>query len=44
LSTEIFGEYDIVMSAINAATKSVFESDQGVVLIAKYLNKDRSAC
>lgn len=44
LSTEIFGEYDAVMSAINAATKTVFERDQGIVLIAKYLNKDRGDC
>ena len=42
LSTEIFGEYDQVFAAIQQATKTVFEMDNGVVLIAKYLNKDRS--
>lgn len=41
LSTEIFGDYDIVMRAIQTASKTLFEQDSPVVLIAKYLNKDR---
>lgn len=41
LSTEIFGDYDTVMQAIADTTKKSFEADSGVVLVAKYLNKDR---
>ena len=41
LRTEIFGEYETVMTAVKDATKSVFESSQAVVLVAKYLNRDR---
>ncbi|NNC55589.1 MAG: hypothetical protein HKO07_07705 [Pseudomonadales bacterium] len=41
LSTEIFGEYDVVMQAVQAATRSVFEQDGAAVLVAKYLNRDR---
>ena len=41
LSTEIFGDYETVMSAIQATTRTVFESDSGIVLAAKYLNRDR---
>lgn len=42
LSTEVFGEYDLVMAAIGAVTREIFETDSSVVLVAKYLNKDRS--
>jgi len=41
LSTEIVGEYDSVMQAINDTTKKAFSTDGSVVLVAKYLNKDR---
>lgn len=41
LSTELFGEYDDVMQAINQTTRKAFETDGGVVLVAKYLNRDR---
>lgn len=41
LSTEIFGDYEDVMAAIKSATRAVFEQDAGVVLVAKYLNRDR---
>ena len=43
LSTEIFGEYDAVMNAVQQATKTAFESSNSTVLVAKYLNKDRRA-
>ena len=43
LSTELFGEYDVVMEAVQHATKTVFEKSGSAVLIAKYLNKDRRA-
>lgn len=43
LSTEIFGEYDAVMNAVQQATKTVFASSNSTVLVAKYLNKDRRA-
>jgi uncharacterized protein YqgV (UPF0045/DUF77 family) len=41
LSTEIIGDYDTVMQAINDTTKKAFATDGSVVLVAKYLNKDR---
>jgi len=41
LSTELFGDYDVVMRAINQTTRKAFETDGGVVLVAKYLNRDR---
>ena len=42
LSTEVFGDYDTVMGAVNETTKALFELDDSVVLVAKYLNTDRS--
>lgn len=41
LSTEIFGEFSIVMQAIQTATEKVFTADPAAVLVAKYLNRDR---
>ena len=41
LSTEIFGEYQQVMTAVQQATLHVFEQDPSAVLVAKYLNRDR---
>lgn len=41
LSTEIFGEFSTVMHAVQSTTQKVFEQDNGIVLVAKYLNKDR---
>ena len=41
LSTEIFGEFSLVMKAIQAATLAVFEQNPAAVLVAKYLNRDR---
>lgn len=41
LSTEIFGEFSEVMSTVQTATQKAFETDGAVVLVAKYLNRDR---
>lgn len=41
LSTEIFGDFETVMQAIQSATKTVFDADPAAVLVAKYLNRDR---
>ena len=41
LSTELYGEYDVVMDAVQQATKTAFEKTGSMVLMAKYLNKDR---
>lgn len=41
LSTELFGDYDVVMKTIQDTTRKAFETDGGVVLVAKYLNRDR---
>lgn len=41
MSTEIYGDYDTVMAAIQSATRAVFEQDNSAVLVAKFLNRDR---
>lgn len=41
LSTEIFGEYTLVMETIQTATEMIFKADSAAVLVAKYLNRDR---
>ena len=41
LSTEVYGEYSVVMKAIQTATEKVFSADPSAVLVAKYLNRDR---
>ena len=41
LSTEIFGELELVMEAIQTATEKVFKEEPAAVLVAKYLNRDR---
>ncbi len=41
LSTEVFGDYATVMAAVQEATKAVFESSAAVILVARYLNRDR---
>jgi uncharacterized protein YqgV (UPF0045/DUF77 family) len=41
LSTEIFGEYALVMETIQTATEMIFKADSAAVLVAKYLNRDR---
>ena len=41
LSTEIFGDYALVMDTISTLTQRVFERDPSTVLVAKYLNRDR---
>lgn len=42
MSTQIFGEYDAVMGAIQICTKETFSSDGSVSLVCKFLNVDRS--
>ena len=41
LSTEVFGEFDLVMDAIKETTKKYFEADPSTILVAKFLNRDR---
>ena len=41
LSTEVFGDYELVMQTISTLTRTVFERDPSAVLVAKYLNRDR---
>lgn len=41
LSTELFGEYELVMQAVQQATLAAFEKENGAVLVAKFLNRDR---
>ena len=41
LSTEIFGEFSLVMEAIQTSTEVVFKEEPAAVLVAKYLNRDR---
>ncbi len=41
MSTQVFGEYDTVMAALTAESKTVFESGKAVLLI-KLIGADRS--
>tara|TARA_B110000879_G_scaffold186267_1_gene247277 strand:- start:615 stop:941 length:327 start_codon:yes stop_codon:yes gene_type:complete len=41
LSTEVFGEYTLVMQSIQALTYTVFCAEPAAVLVAKYVNRDR---
>ena len=41
LSTEVFGEYTLVMQTIQALTYTVFCEEPAAVLVAKYVNRDR---
>ena len=41
LSTEIFGEFSLVMETIKTMTEVVFKEEPTAVLVAKYLNRDR---
>jgi uncharacterized protein YqgV (UPF0045/DUF77 family) len=41
LSTEVFGEFDLVMDTIKETTKKYFEADPSTILVAKILNRDR---
>ena len=41
LSTELFGDYELVMQTVSSLTRAVFERDSSIVLVAKYLNSDR---
>ncbi len=42
ISTQVFGEYDIVMSSIQQCLKETFEKEGTFVMISKILNTDRS--
>ena len=41
LSTEIFGEFNLVMDTVKETTKKYFEADPSTILVAKILNRDR---
>ena len=41
LSTEIFGEFNLVMDTVKETTKKYFEADPSTILVAKFLNRDR---
>jgi uncharacterized protein YqgV (UPF0045/DUF77 family) len=40
MSTQVRGEFDVVMPAISRCTRSVMERVHPVVLVAKFLNAD----
>ncbi|MGH1485741.1 MAG: YkoF family thiamine/hydroxymethylpyrimidine-binding protein [Cellvibrionaceae bacterium] len=42
ISTQVFGEYDHVMNAIQRCMKDTFENEGTFVMISKILNTDRS--
>lgn len=42
MSTQLFGEYDVVMSILHDAMKRSMEEEPKVVFIAKFLNTDVS--
>ena len=43
MSTQIFGEYDTLMSALQNAIKESFENEPSVVLNIKIIKGDRSS-
>ena len=42
ISTQVFGEYDTVMQAIQVCLKETFEKEGTFVMVTKILNADRS--
>ena len=40
MSTQIFGEYDVVMSVLQKEMKSVFEDKVKTVMVMKFINAD----
>ena len=43
MSTQVYGEYDALMSALRKAVKESFENEPSVVLNMKIIKGDRSA-
>lgn len=41
MSTQLFGEYDQVMSVLNRLMKASFEQCGSAVFVAKFINSDR---
>ena len=41
MSTQLFGEYDEVMSVLNQLMKASFEQCGSAVFVAKFINSDR---
>jgi uncharacterized protein YqgV (UPF0045/DUF77 family) len=42
MSTQVFGDYDDVMNAIQTCMKDVFETEGTFAMVSKILNSDRS--
>jgi len=42
VSTQVFGDYDIVMTSIQRCLKETFEKEGTFVMVSKILNTDRS--
>ncbi|MEO0442512.1 MAG: YkoF family thiamine/hydroxymethylpyrimidine-binding protein [Pseudomonadota bacterium] len=42
ISTQVFGEYDTVMNAIQICLKETFKKEGTFVMVTKILNTDRS--
>ncbi len=42
MSTQVFGEYDLVMQAITVETKAALQSEEAVVFVVKIVNLDLS--
>lgn len=40
MSTQVFGDYDAVMAAINAAMKKQFMEDRKISMVLKIINSD----
>ena len=40
MSTQVFGEYDILMSILQKEMKTSFEKDEAVVMVMKLVNMD----
>lgn len=40
MSTQVFGEYKLVMDTLTAAMESSFADPRAVVMVVKFINKD----
>lgn len=40
MSTQVFGEYDVLMPLLNSKMKNAMETDKSVVMILKIVNAD----
>jgi len=40
MSTQVFGDFDVLTKILNSELKTVFETDETVIIVMKIVNKD----